>query len=207
MDSVLGALWAAPATGRLIGRYETFSAGAHLAAARNQVTAQFLGKGREPWLLMLDTDIVFEPGLLLRLAETADTQTRPLVSGLYFTTTAGGLPLVPMIYDWNPEETPEFTPCQSWEPDAVIRVGGCGAGCLMVHRRVLQTIGGDWFSEITSDGRVFGEDLSFCLRAAGAGFAIHADTGARAGHVKTAVVGLPGSSLDSQPARQLTRLT
>ena len=202
MDSVLGALWATPAAARLVGRYETFTAGAHLAAARNQVAAQFLAEGSEPWLWMLDTDIVFGPDLLLRLAETADTSTRPLVSGLYFTTTAGGLPLVPMVYARHPGATPEFTPLQDWEPGAVIRADGCGAGCLLVHRRVLQTIGGDWFSEITRDGRVFGEDLSFCLRAAEAGFGVRADTGARAGHVKTTVVGLPGSSLDGLPAQQ-----
>ena len=112
-----------------------------------------------------------------------------------------------MIYDRDPGGSPEFTPCQDWEPGTVLKVGGCGAGCLLIHRRVLQAIGGDWFSEITRDGRVFGEDLSFCVRAAGAGFGVHADTGARAGHVKTTVVGMPGSSLDGQPAAQLARLT
>jgi GT2 family glycosyltransferase len=203
MDSVLGTIWADPATSRLISRYETFSAGAHLAAARNQIAAQFLAKGTEPWLWMLDTDIVFEPELLLRLAATADTQTRPLVTGLYFTTTTGGLPLVPMIYDHEPSGTPEFTPCQDWAPGTVVKVGGCGAGCLLIHRRVLKAIGGEWFSEVTGQGRLFGEDLSFCIRAIAAGFTIHADTGARAGHVKSAIVGLPGTALDGVPARQL----
>lgn len=207
MDSVLGACWADPATSRLIGRYETFSAGAHLAAARNQVAAQFLARGRETWLWMLDTDIVFSPELLTRLAATADAKTRPLVSGLYLTTTAGGLPLVPMLYDRTPGGQPEFSPCRGWRPGAVIRVGGCGAGCLLVHRRVLEAVSRDeggpaWFTEITADGRRFGEDLSFCLRAARAGFPVHADTGARAGHVKPVVLGLAGTGLgDCLPVR------
>jgi GT2 family glycosyltransferase len=202
MDSVLGVL-ADPATTALIGRYETFSAGPRLADARNRVAAQFLGRGREPWLWMLDTDIVFGPGLLLRLARTADRYARPLVTGLYFTTTAGGLPLVPMIYDRDPETRPEFTPCAGWEPGAVITAGGCGAGCLLIHRRVLDAAGPAPFTEITADdGRQYGEDLSFCLRAAAAGFTVCADTAARAGHVKTAVVGLPGTTLDGHPARE-----
>ena len=194
MDSVLGVL-ADPATAPLTGRYETFTAGPHVAAARNHVAGQFLDRGREPWLLMLDTDIVFGPELLTRLAATADAQERPLVTGLYLTTTRGGPPLVPMIYDRDPAARPEFTPRRSWEPDEITEVDGCGAGCLLVHRRVLEAIGAasgpSWFTEITRDGRLYGEDLSFCLRAAAAGFAIHADTGARAGHVKPAVLG-PG---------------
>ena len=202
MDSILGVL-ADPATSPLISRYETFSAGPRLADARNHVAAQFLGRGREQWLWMLDTDIVFEPGLLLRLARTADRYARPLVSGLYFTTTAGGLPLVPMIYERDPGARPEFTPCQGWEPGTVIEAAGCGAGCLLIHRRVLEAAGEAPFTEVTAtDGRQYGEDLSFCLRAASAGFTVHADTGARAGHVKTAVVGLPGTSLDGHAARQ-----
>ena len=92
------------------------------------MAAQFLAGGREPWLWMLDTDIVFGPALLLRLAETADTQSRPLLSGLYFTTTAGGLPLVPMIYDREPGGSPEFTPCQDWEPGAVLQGGRLRGG-------------------------------------------------------------------------------
>lgn len=204
MDSVLGLL-ADPGTAALIGRYETFSAGPVLSAARNQVAAQFLARGGEPWLWMLDTDIVFDPGLLTRLAATAGNLARPLVTGLYWTTTAGGLPLVPMIYDRDPGGTPEFTPCREWEPGEVFQAGGCGAGCLLVHRRVLEKIsaaegGPAWFTEITRDGRRFGEDLSFCIRAAAAGFTVHADTGARAGHVKTAVVGLPGTALDGYRA-------
>ncbi len=209
MDSVLGLL-ADPVTARMTGRYEAFSAGAHLAQARNQVAGQFLSEGPQTWLWMLDTDIVAGPGLLTRLAATADAKARPLVSGLYLTTAGGpaggGFPLVPMLYDRDPDPAPgqpEFTPLaeKAWQSGEVIKAGGCGAGCLLIHRRVLEAIermtageGGpscSWFTEITGNGRFYGEDLSFCIRAAKAGFAVHADTGARAGHVKPVTLGLP----------------
>ena len=45
MESVLALL----DTTTLIGRYVTFSAGAHLAAARNAVAAFFLDGGPETW--------------------------------------------------------------------------------------------------------------------------------------------------------------
>jgi hypothetical protein len=203
MDSILGVL-AEPLSARLIGRYETFTAGSHIPAARNQVAAQFLA-GPEAWLWMVDTDLIFLPGLLTRLAATADEHNRPLVTGLYFTTTRAGLPLVPMIYDRDPKRRPEFTPCQGWQPGSVIEVGGCGAGCLLIHRRVLESVaaaedGPAWFDELTDDShRTLGEDLSFCLRATWAGFPIVADTAARAGHVKPLIVGLPGTALDPLP--------
>jgi hypothetical protein len=199
MDSVLGLLAEdRDRAGRpLVTRYETASAGADLAAARNQVCARFLALGAEPWLWMVDTDIVFTPALLPRLLSTAHPHDRPLVTGLYWTTTAGGLPLVPMIYDHHPGATPAFTPCDGWEPEAVTTVGGCGAGCLLIHRRVLESVaaaemGPEWFTEHDGDGRRYGEDLSFCLRAGWAGFTVTADTAARAGHVKPVIIGLDG---------------
>ena len=194
MESVLALL----DTTTLIGRYVTFSAGAHLAAARNAVAAFFLDGGPETWLWMTDTDITFSPEVLKQLLDTAD-EARPVVSGLYWTTTQGGLPLVPMLYDRTPGADREFTPCSGWHPGDVIRIGGCGAGCLLIHRGVLAAIQRDendrpsWFSEIRGDdGRLYGEDLSFCLRAAAAGFPLHADTGAQAGHVKPVILGVTG---------------
>jgi len=199
MESVLNLIGSTS----LVSRYATFSAGAHLAAARNEVAHQFLDDGNEPWLWMIDTDIVFPPGLPSRLLTTADLEKRPVVTGLYWTTTAGGMPLVPMIYDRHPGASPEFTPCRRWQPGAVIRVDGCGAGCLLIHRRVLTAIravdggGQAWFGEIRDSGRAYGEDLSFCLRVTAAGFPIHADTAVQAGHVKAMVIGAPGSVLAS----------
>jgi hypothetical protein len=46
-----------------------------------------------------------------------------------------------------------------------------------------------WFREIVVDGRDFGEDMSFCLRANVAGFPIHVNTGVRVGHIKSAMLG------------------
>jgi hypothetical protein len=114
-----------------------------------------------------------------------------------------------MIYDRNPDARPQFTPA-SFVPGDVMDVAGCGAGCLLIHRRVLTSIataenGPEWFTRVTGDdGRVFGEDLSFCLRATTAGFTLTADTGARAGHVKPVILGLPGTGLD--PATSLLPL-
>jgi len=154
MESVLTLL----DTTDLVGRYVTFSAGTHLAAARNAIAGMFLDGGPETWLWMVDTDIAFSPDVLIRL----------------------------------------FTPCSGWHPGDVIRIGGCGAGCLLAHRGVLAAIRRDaggapcWFDEIRNGRCLYGEDLSFCLRAAAAGFPLHADTGAQAGHVKPVILGVTG---------------
>lgn len=193
MESVLTLL----DTTDLVGRYVTFSAGTHLAAARNAIAGMFLDGGPETWLWMVDTDIAFSPDVLIRLLASAD-EIRPVMSGLYWTTTQGGLPLVPMLYDRAPDADREFTPCSGWHPGDVIRIGGCGAGCLLAHRGVLAAIRRDaggapcWFDEIRNGRCLYGEDLSFCLRAAAAGFPLHADTGAQAGHVKPVILGVTG---------------
>lgn len=194
-DSVLNLILSCPR----VGRYETFNAGPHLAIARNAVCDQFLGKGGEPWLWMIDTDLAFEPALLEALLAAADPGERPVMSGLYWTTTGGGFPLTPLIYDRHRGQVPEFVPCRDWPPGAVIRVDGCGGGCLLIHRRALEAIREAedgrpaWFVSVRDGGREYGEDLSFCLRLAAARIPLHADTGAIAGHVKPVMLWPPVS--------------
>jgi GT2 family glycosyltransferase len=148
---------------------------------------------------MIDTDIAFPPGLLTRLTRVADPDSRPLVTGLYASPDPDGGPPVPMIFNRAPGAEPEYTPRRGWTAGNILDVDGCGAGCLLIHRRVLEAIAqaepGDpapWFRELRENDRDYGEDLSFCLRAARAGFTITADTGAQAGHVKPVMVGPAG---------------
>lgn len=198
MESVLRVI-SSPLTGRLVARHVSASAGVHVAFARAAVTREFLAGGGESWLWMIDTDMTFTPGLLTRLAATADAEMRPLVTGLYWSppagasTTGAGLPLVPMLFGRGSDG--RFAPCAGWPDGAVFEVAGCGAGCLLIHRRVLEAVGDDddaGWREIHDGPVTAGEDLSFCTRAAAAGFTVTADTAARAGHVKTVTVGGDG---------------
>jgi hypothetical protein len=60
-----------------------------------------------------------------------------------------------------------------------------------VHRSVIEKVAesaeehGRWFDRLKgSDGSRLGEDISFCVRAASAGFPIHVHTGVVTNHLK-----------------------
>src|SRR5260370_41664130 len=53
--------------------------GPNISEARNLVVRRFLDECRAPWLLMCDTDMVFTPADVDRLAAAADPAARPLL--------------------------------------------------------------------------------------------------------------------------------
>jgi hypothetical protein len=77
-----------------------------------------------------------------------------------------------------------------WPVDEVVQVDATGAACLIVHRTVFEKIAADyqepwiWFQETKMGGKDVGEDITFCLRARGAGFPVHVDTKIQFGHMK-----------------------
>jgi GT2 family glycosyltransferase len=190
MDSIINALLSDDA----VGGYIKVNPGPLVALGRNLLTTQFLGRDLE-WLMMVDTDIVFKKDAVSRLLASADPVERPIVSGLYYIFEKGKK--VPAVYA-NVAEEPgsiDLTPYDAPDEDIVAQAFAVGAGFLLVHRSVFEKIKDmsedqpSWFREIVVDGRDFGEDISFCLRANVAGFPIHINTGVRVGHIKSAMLG------------------
>lgn len=138
-----------------------------LIAARNEGVRACLASGAD-WLWTLDTDIGFKPSTLPALLDVGE----PVVSGLYYTSIETG-------DDGTGAPTWTSRPCV-WDDiglefgsySGVMKVGYVGAGCLLVHRSVLEKIGSAWWNLISGCG----EDISFCKRISGAGFEIHCDT-------------------------------
>lgn len=177
-----------------VGGYIKVNPGPLVALGRNLLTSQFLGRDQE-WLMMVDTDIVFSRNAVSRLLESADPVERPIMSGLYHIFEKGKK--VPAVYA-NVADDPggiDLVPYDAPDEDIVARAFATGAGFLLVHRSVFEKIKAmsedqpSWFREIVVDGRDFGEDISFCLRANVAGFPIHVNTGVRVGHIKSAMLG------------------
>jgi hypothetical protein len=168
-----------------------------LPAARNLVAQRFLEKPAE-WLFIVDTDMGFAPDTLERLLEVADPAERPIVGALCFAqkeTERDGLsgyrchPRV-TIMDWV--ETPEgstFMGRTRWPVGEVVRCSGTGSACLVIHRSALETVQaryGTWYDrQVAGDGRLVGEDLSFCMRAGACGLPVHVHTGVRTSHLKS----------------------
>lgn len=153
--------------------------GPDLAKGRNALVSQFLETG-DRVLIMLDSDMVFEPKSVLLLDHVNEEGL--VVGGLCVDSTGKRT-----LYRWAQDD---FYPT-TWGWDLndpktpkLLRVDGTGAACLRIPRLVLEKIGGDWFTEIPP----YSEDLSFCLRLREAGIHLAVHTGARFGHSKSHVL-------------------
>jgi len=77
---------------------------------------------------------------------------------------------------------------QNWpDPSGLQRVELAGSGCFLVARRVFEhpDMQNPWFPCYSQEGiRMIGPDMAFCLRAAKAGFGIHAHFDYTCTHVK-----------------------
>lgn len=182
---------ASPDRSPLIGSVNGVTCGSLLPVARNMIAAGFLDSGLE-WLWTVDTDIVFNPGTLAALTSAADPAEVPIVSALYYTLNAGRkLPAAGLAAPGDPAD---LRPCGDPPGDGLVRVDATGAGCLLIHRVVLEKIqadaGGDpcWFRPITDGNRSLGEDLSFSVRLNRAGFPLYVHCDIRVGHAKTVII-------------------
>ena len=172
-----------------------------LARARNAVTRKALNETKAEWLFWVDADMGFAPDTIDRLLEVADPATAPVVGGLCFGQVSEStdelatprLSMFPTMYQWNGEQL-LFERLADYPRDAVMRVSGTGAACLLVHRSVFETIAADdgdcWFTHQmhpTGPGGAyghFGEDMSFCLRLMQHRIPLHVHTGVKTSHLK-----------------------
>ena len=80
----------------------------------------------------------------------------------------------------------------TFTPGDLVKSDGTGAGCLLVHRSVFEDIPGRppfrWFQHEPIGNEMFGEDFTFCKRAALAGYQLYVDTAVHAGHIKNRVI-------------------
>lgn len=161
-----------------------------IASTRNDITSTFLRTNDAQWLLMLDADITFEPNLLRRLLQSASQADAKIMGGLYFLGGHGqGFRPNLLVNDG------EMARSVDNYPEGIVQVNATGAGCLLVHRDVFTTIErkiGDtvfpWFAESQYNGKPYGEDVTFCERAARCGYATYVDTTVKCGHRKTMTV-------------------
>lgn len=169
-----------------------------LVEARNDVVQHFLS-GNADWLWFVDSDMGFAPDTVDRLLEVADPVERPVVGGLCFglrETAPDGLHgwetrSFPTLYDWGQKQDGEtgFVVRRDYPVNAVTRVAGTGAACLLMHRSVLQRIADElgevWFDRTRyPSGSPVSEDLSFCSRVGALGIPVFVHTGVRTNHHK-----------------------
>lgn len=159
-----------------------FKTGAPFDVARNSACSDVLANGFQ-WLLFLDDDVIPPPDVFARLAQ----HNVDIVSGLYYRRQE---PICPVAMLRDDKGQSQWV--TSWNPpDSRIEVDLVGAGCLLLHRRVLERMPPPWFVwEIGKEDldpkenrQKMSEDFAFCIRAKAAGFKIYLDTSIRCDHV------------------------
>lgn len=154
--------------------------------ARNTLVKQAMDENFDR-ILWLDSDMDFQPDLLLNLSKTMDETGADIVSGLYFTRRA---PVKPVIYEkvgyYHNVEANEVTPhaisYYDYPKESVFPIAGCGFGGVLMTVDIARKVS-DKFGVPFSPIVGFGEDLSFCLRAEECGGKMVCDSRVKMGHV------------------------
>jgi GT2 family glycosyltransferase len=176
----------------------TYASGPNISTPRNLVVDEFLRKYDAPWLLMCDTDMVFNGSAQDRLIAAADPVERPIVGALCFSPAAGEVR--PTMSEITQKESGAlgFVHWETWPEDTCVKVSATGTGFLLMHRAALETVAAHsrdaaapWFREtpVGAPLTLMGEDMTFCLRAAAAGIPVHVHTGVQVGHMKPEMLG------------------
>jgi len=169
--------------------------------SRNQVVEEFLSESDSPWLWLVDADMVFDKGHLMKLWSCASENNVKMVSGLAFIFRHRGNP-VPSIFFPGEEvedfEKGELISLHNWLPEKAIPVAATGLASVLVHREVFEAMQPErfpnlrWFDYARTDpaGDMMGEDLQFFVRAKELGYQLWLEPDATTWHVKEIGVGL-----------------
>ena len=165
----------------------TFSQGSLIYDGRNILADTAVREGFDR-VLWLDSDMVFDPYLFLRLSEHLDLG-KEMVSGLYVSRKA---PIHPVIYKSIRRDPLEngFLPVaeaySDYPRDSLFPVAGCGFGAVMMTTELLRRLQAAYGLPFTPLPG-FGEDLSFCLRVQELGAEMWCDSSIKLGHAGMAI--------------------
>jgi hypothetical protein len=144
--------------------------------ARNEICGRMLGD----WVMMLDTDMQFEPDFVARLVRLMLKHNLDVVTGIYQFKSP---PHSPALYHFN-GDTERYEHIGGWDQKLeLFQVDSAGAGCLLIRRRVLERIRDEL--KVNPFVRVGqkGEDHSFFTRVKELGIKAHCAWRVQAGHL------------------------
>lgn len=162
-------------------------------AVRTENGRRFLESDAE-WIFLVDTDMVWEPGAIITLTQSAKKLGAKAISGWALMPKSG---LWPHAVKVGAEG---IVPWGAIDPlSEPIQVDAVGGACFLVHRDIYSTVKETyqgkteyvWQDEVydeTYDMQV-GEDITFCQRITEAGYQIWYEPSAIFGHLKPQLLG------------------
>lgn len=164
---------------------------ADFAGSRNKLVRAFLNTDIQ-WLLIVDTDMVWQPEDWERLRDSADAKERPLVAGTYF---VDNDPIRPCCAIFG-EDGKVGVPNLREDSPELVQVSAACLGFGLIHRDVFYRSAElesdhEWFEHGWKgpNGSTLSEDYCFANRVGAAGIPIYINTKVRVGHLKPRVLG------------------
>ena len=148
--------------------------------ARNMLAREAIDSGADR-VLWIDSDMVFDDDLMIRLGEDLD-QGYDMVGGIYF---RREVPTSPLVYKMIDGKTGKVDVWKDYPMDQLFECAGYGFGAVMMTTELLRRVGDYAFTPM----KHLSEDLSFCARAQEAGARIACDSRVKVGHVGQIVIG------------------
>lgn len=134
--------------------------------ARNNISAAAINGGYD-WLLFIDSDMIFDSDLLLRLLATAEAEKADLCTALFFTRK---VPIKPSVFSefYYKQESenvrnPYAERMDDYPKDSVFSIAGCGLAATLISVDALREVWSKYGTPFTPYGG-FGEDFSHCIR-------------------------------------------
>jgi hypothetical protein len=160
-----------------------------LTLQRNECIRNMAGD----WILFIDDDMTWQPNAIRRLVETQREHDLDMVGALCF---QRGEPYQPTLYMREQATSGNYVFLEDWERDSVVEVDATGMAFVLITKRLLERIAGEFPSleARTSKGsrppsyfrwdeKGFGEDMTFCQDVMKAGGRIFVDTSIKTGHI------------------------
>lgn len=144
------------------------AASSSIALNRNKIVATLLAHPAMQWLLFCDSDMVPPADTALRLL--AHGEDKEIVSAMCFARTPPHLPA------WAELADAPATMCE----EGLREIDIAGFGCVLVRRRVFETMPPPWFEHPTPG---CGEDMVFGRKARALGFRFFLDPTVDVGHM------------------------
>lgn len=156
-----------------------FQIGTLVYIARDKL-AEIAVECEADYILWLDSDMVFDPDILVRMLDVIQNTDIDILSGLYFRRVE---PYTPTIFEHlelegDVIEWKEFTHV----PAKPFEIAGCGFGCVLMPTEIIKAVKSAYNALFTPFNSV-GEDLAFCWRARQLGYHLYCDPRITLGHV------------------------
>jgi len=170
------------------------SQGNQIARQREIVINYWADENKADWLLWVDSDVVITPETFLKLWNQKDKDTRPIMTGVYFTSDTPEEPMMvpmPTVFNFVDNKDGGFvlSRVHPLPRNKLIQVGAAGMGFVLMHKSVVEKIrtqlpDTQFFMEMGKGAKFIGEDIYFFALCEKAGIPLWCDTSATVPHMK-----------------------